>query len=51
MVCFLMETRPDKEGLKEWCGDLSFQNRFVVKYPNTSITLEGQYSLGRCRLY
>ena len=35
MVCFLMETRLDKESLKEWCGDLLFQNRFVVKYPNT----------------
>ena len=35
MVCFLMETRLEKEGLKEWCGDLPFQNKFVVKYPNT----------------
>ena len=34
IVGFLMETRLDKECLKEWCGDLPFQNSFVVKYSN-----------------
>ena len=35
MVCFLMETRLNKEGFDELCGDLPFPNRFIVKYPNT----------------
>ena len=33
-VCFLMETRLDKEGFNGFYGDLSFPNHFVVKYPN-----------------
>ena len=35
MVCFLMETRLDKDGFKKKCGDLPFPNKFVVKYPNS----------------
>ena len=34
-VCFLMETRLDKEGFDELYGDLPFPNRLIVKYPNT----------------
>ena len=34
MVCFLMETRLDKEGFDYFCGDLPFPNRIVVKNPN-----------------
>nr|XP_023923653.1 uncharacterized protein LOC112035046 [Quercus suber] len=34
-VCFLMETRLDKDGFEEWCGDLPFWNKIVVKQPNT----------------
>ena len=33
-VCFLMETRLNKERFDEFCGDLPFTNRFIVKYPN-----------------
>ena len=29
-----METRLNKEGFDEFCGDLPFTNRFIVKYPN-----------------
>lgn len=35
MVCFLMETRLDKEGLDNFCGDLPFSNKIVVKNPNS----------------
>ena len=35
MICFLMETRLDKEGFNYFCGDLPFPNRIVVKYPNS----------------
>ena len=35
MVCFLMETRLNKEGFEEKYGDLPFANRIVVKYPNS----------------
>ena len=34
-VCFLMETRLDKEGFDELCGNLPFLNWLIVKYPNT----------------
>ena len=34
-VCFLMETRLDKEGFENLYGDLPFPNRIVVKYPNS----------------
>ena len=34
-VCFLMETRLDKEGLDKHCRELSFQNKLIVKKPNT----------------
>ena len=29
-VCFLMETRLDKEGFNDFCGDLPFPNHFLV---------------------
>ena len=32
-ICFLMETRLDLDGLNQWCDDLPFKNRFVVKKP------------------
>ena len=31
IVCFLMETRLDKEGFKKLYGNLSFQNKIIVK--------------------
>ena len=30
-VCFLMETRLDKEGYKKHCKELPFQNKLIVK--------------------
>ena len=33
-VCFLMETRLDKEGFDSLYGDLQFQNKIIVKRPN-----------------
>ena len=33
-VCFLMETRLDKEGFDNLYGDLQFQNKIIVKQPN-----------------
>ena len=30
-----METRLDKDGFEEWCGDLVFPNKIIVKQPNT----------------
>ena len=30
-----METRLDKDGFEEWCGDLPFRNKIIVKQPNT----------------
>ena len=30
-ICFLMETRLDKEGIKHWCKELPYKNCFVVK--------------------
>ena len=33
-VCFLMETRLDKEGFDNFYGDLLFQNKIIVKQPN-----------------
>ena len=30
-ICFLMETLLDIEGIKLWCSDLPFKNRFAVK--------------------
>lgn len=32
-VCFLMETRLDKEGFANHCRDLPFPNKFIVKKP------------------
>ena len=33
-VCFLMETRLDKDGFKNLYSDLPFQNKIIVKHPN-----------------
>ena len=35
-VCFLMETRLDKEGYDKHCRELPFQNKLIVKRPNSS---------------
>ena len=32
-ICFLMETRLDIEGIKYWCRELSYKNKFAVKKP------------------
>ncbi|XP_030964070.1 uncharacterized protein LOC115985243 [Quercus lobata] len=34
-VCFLMETRLDKEGFDRQLGDLPFPNKIIVKQPNS----------------
>ena len=37
IVCFLMETRLDKDGFENLYGNLPFQNKIiVVKHPNPS---------------
>ena len=33
-ICFLMETRLDKEGFDKLYGNLLFQNKFIVKHPD-----------------
>ena len=33
-VCFLMETRLDKDGFENLYSDLPFQNKIIVKHPN-----------------
>ena len=33
-VCFLMETRLDKEGFEKLYGELPFPNKIIVKHPN-----------------
>ena len=33
-MCFLTETRLDKEGFNNLYGDLPFQNKIIVKQPN-----------------
>jgi len=33
-VCFLMETRLDKEGFNRLYGELSYLNRIIVKNPD-----------------
>ena len=33
-VCFMMETRLDKDGFKNLYSDLPFQNKIIVKHPN-----------------
>ena len=35
-VCFLMETRLDKEGYDKHCRELPFQNKLIMKRPNSS---------------
>ena len=35
-VCFLMETRLDKEGYDKHCRELPFQNKLIVKRSNLS---------------
>ena len=34
-VCFLMETRLDRSGFENHCGDLPFKNKLIVKKPNS----------------
>ena len=34
-ICFLMETRLDKEGFDKLYGNLLFQNKFIVKHPDS----------------
>ena len=34
-ICFLMETRLDKEGFDRQLGDLPFPNKIIVKQPNS----------------
>ena len=34
-VCFLMETRLDRDGFEKHCGDLLFKNKLIVKKPNS----------------
>ena len=35
-VCFLMETRLDKEGFEKLYSNLPFQNMIIVKHPDSS---------------
>ena len=35
MVCFLMETRLNKEDLEKFYGDLPFPNKIIIKQPNS----------------
>ena len=35
MVCFLMETRLDREGFEKLYGDLPYRNHIIVKQPDT----------------
>ena len=30
-ICFLVETQLDIEGIKQWCSELPYKNRFDVK--------------------
>lgn len=34
-VCFLMEIRLDKDNFDNKCRDLPFQNKLIVKKPNS----------------
>ena len=34
-VCFLMETRLDKEGFDKFYGELPFPNKIIVKKPDS----------------
>ena len=34
-VCFLMETRLDKEGFDNFYGELPFSNKIIVKKPDS----------------
>lgn len=33
-MCFLMETRIDKDSFNDKCRELPFQNKLIVKKPN-----------------
>ena len=33
-VCFLMETRLDRDSFEDWCGDLPYPNKLIVKQPD-----------------
>ena len=45
-VCFLMETRLDKDGFDIPCKDLPFQNKLMVKKPNLGGGLALLWKLG-----
>ena len=32
-ICFLMETRLDRDSINFWCKELPYKNKFVVKKP------------------
>ena len=34
-ICFLMETRLDRSGFEQHCGDVPFRNKLIVKKPNS----------------
>lgn len=55
MVCFLMETRLDIEGFDWHCKELPYQNRLIIKKPNsggwTCFHLEIRGELGGHQLY
>ena len=36
MVCFLMETRLDMDRFEKLYGNLPFQNKIIVKHPDSS---------------
>ena len=38
-VCFLMETRLDKDSFNEKCRELPFQKKLIVKKPNSGVGL------------
>ena len=35
MVCFLMETRLGMDGFEKLYGNLQFQNKIIVKHPDS----------------
>lgn len=57
IVCFLMETRLDREGFDKHCKELPFKNKLIVKKPNTrgggviGTTLEVRSALRCGQLY
>ena len=49
-VCFLMETRLDRNGFEKHCGDVPFKNKLIVKKPNSGwrvgLAMEGEGDFG-----